>query len=98
MDPVRAEAKMRELPRRIKVIAPVSFAGYPFDMAPFRRMAERHGAVLIEDASHALGGERGAHRVEANTDITTLLHFTCPVWVIVCSICSMLLVRLLNMR
>ena len=72
MDPVRAEAKMQELPRRIKVIAPVSFAGYPFDMAPFRRMAERHGAVLIEDASHALGGERGAHRVGADADMTTL--------------------------
>ena len=73
LDPAKAEAKLRELPReKVGVIAPVSFAGYPFDMAPFRRLAEEYGAVLIEDASHALGGDRGPRKVGVDADMTTL--------------------------
>jgi UDP-4-amino-4,6-dideoxy-N-acetyl-beta-L-altrosamine transaminase len=62
MDPIKAERKLEELPRKIKVILPVSFAGYPFDIEPFKFMAQEYGAVLIEDACHALGGYRGSYR------------------------------------
>jgi UDP-4-amino-4,6-dideoxy-N-acetyl-beta-L-altrosamine transaminase len=59
MDPRRAEEKLQELPHKIKALIPVSFAGYPFDIAPFKIMAHDYDAVLIEDACHSLGGYRG---------------------------------------
>jgi UDP-4-amino-4,6-dideoxy-N-acetyl-beta-L-altrosamine transaminase len=62
MDPRKAEEKLQELPRKIKAMIPVSFAGYPFDIEPFRVMAHDYGAVLIEDACHSLGGYRGNER------------------------------------
>ena len=62
MDPRKAEQRLAELPRKIKAVIPVSFAGYPFDIAPFKIMAREYGAVLIEDACHSLGGYRGDSR------------------------------------
>jgi UDP-4-amino-4,6-dideoxy-N-acetyl-beta-L-altrosamine transaminase len=59
MDPIEAKIKLSKSPRKIKAILPVSFAGYPFDIEPFRAMAGEYGAVLIEDACHSLGGVRG---------------------------------------
>jgi UDP-4-amino-4,6-dideoxy-N-acetyl-beta-L-altrosamine transaminase len=38
-----------------KAILPVSFAGAPPDLAAVRAIAERHGALVIEDAAHSLG-------------------------------------------
>ncbi|MDR0764185.1 MAG: UDP-4-amino-4,6-dideoxy-N-acetyl-beta-L-altrosamine transaminase [Synergistaceae bacterium] len=58
MSPIEAKIKLSESSRKIRVILPVSFAGYPFDIGPFRAMADEFGAVLIEDACHSLGGER----------------------------------------
>jgi UDP-4-amino-4,6-dideoxy-N-acetyl-beta-L-altrosamine transaminase len=58
MDPLKAERKLYELPRKIKAVVPVSFAGYPFDIEPFKLMARENGAILIEDACHSLGGDR----------------------------------------
>jgi UDP-4-amino-4,6-dideoxy-N-acetyl-beta-L-altrosamine transaminase len=62
MDPRKAEEKLQELPRKIKAVIPVSFAGYPFDVDPFKVMAQDYGVVLIEDACHSLGGYRGSER------------------------------------
>ena len=39
----------------VKAIVPVHFAGLPCDMPAIRAIAERHNAVIIEDAAHALG-------------------------------------------
>jgi UDP-4-amino-4,6-dideoxy-N-acetyl-beta-L-altrosamine transaminase len=78
MDPRKAEEKLQELPRKIKAMIPVSFAGYPFDMEPFKIMARDYGVVLIEDACHALGGYRGSDRcgdrrkVGRDADMTVL--------------------------
>jgi dTDP-4-amino-4,6-dideoxygalactose transaminase len=52
------------------VIVPVSFAGYPVDISSFRGLAARSGAVIVEDASHALGAERGRRRVGQEADMT----------------------------
>ncbi len=40
----------------IKAIIAVQFAGQPLDMVRLRQIADSHGAILIEDACHALGG------------------------------------------
>lgn len=39
----------------IKVISPVHFSGLPCDMVAIKRMADAAGAVVVEDAAHALG-------------------------------------------
>jgi len=50
----RIEAKITD---RTRLIIPVHFAGAAVDMDPIRRMADRHGLSLIEDAAHAIGTE-----------------------------------------
>jgi UDP-4-amino-4,6-dideoxy-N-acetyl-beta-L-altrosamine transaminase len=47
-----AEACRRQPPR---VIIPVDFAGQPADLPAVARVARSYGAVVIEDAAHALG-------------------------------------------
>ncbi|MBM4199892.1 MAG: UDP-4-amino-4,6-dideoxy-N-acetyl-beta-L-altrosamine transaminase [Gammaproteobacteria bacterium] len=39
----------------IKAIVPVHYAGLPCDMSAIRSVADARGAVIIEDAAHALG-------------------------------------------
>lgn len=70
MDPADADRAARECGRRVKVFAPVSFAGYPVDIAAFKELARRHGAVVIEDGCHALGAERNGKKVGAEADMT----------------------------
>jgi UDP-4-amino-4,6-dideoxy-N-acetyl-beta-L-altrosamine transaminase len=40
-----------------KIIIPVHFAGQPCEMKGMRKLAERYGFKIIEDASHAIGGK-----------------------------------------
>lgn len=40
-----------------KVVIPVHFAGQSCDMAAIGALAERYGFAVIEDASHAIGGD-----------------------------------------
>ena len=68
LDPESAAKVLCE--RDVRVIAPVSFAGYPVDLTPFKEMAEKNGAVLIEDGCHALGGERGDKKIGCEADMT----------------------------
>jgi len=42
---------------KIKAIIPVHFAGLPCDMPRIRAIADECGAVVIEDACHALGAK-----------------------------------------
>jgi dTDP-4-amino-4,6-dideoxygalactose transaminase len=58
-----AAKKLAETECPIRAIAPVSFAGYPVLIEPFRHLADKYGAVLIEDVAHALGASRGIFRV-----------------------------------
>ncbi|NLL37813.1 MAG: UDP-4-amino-4,6-dideoxy-N-acetyl-beta-L-altrosamine transaminase [Fretibacterium sp.] len=72
LDPQKARARLEEPPHKIRAIAPVSFTGFPFDMAPFRALSAEYGAVLIEDACHSLGGDRGDRKIGADADMTVL--------------------------
>jgi UDP-4-amino-4,6-dideoxy-N-acetyl-beta-L-altrosamine transaminase len=64
-----SEAAKRISPRT-KVIAPVSFAGYPAPIRALRPLTERCGALIVEDACHALGGEREGRLVGRDADLT----------------------------
>jgi len=44
-----------ESSKDIKAIVPVHFAGLPCDMNAIKKIADRAGACIIEDAAHALG-------------------------------------------
>ena len=56
IDPEKVEKKCKEL-GNVKAIIAVHFAGHSCDMKALRKIADRYGAVLIEDAAHALGGK-----------------------------------------
>ena len=72
LDPKHAERLAASHAGKVKAVVPVSFAGYPFDAKPFREIAAKTGAVFIEDASHAWGGDRGSHKIGFDADMTTL--------------------------
>lgn len=55
MDPSDLERRCAAL-GRVQAIIPVHFAGLACDMPAIRGMAGLHNAVVIEDASHAIGG------------------------------------------
>lgn len=52
MDPSAANRLVNE---RTRVLLPVDFAGLPADLEAFRRIADRNGLLVIEDACHSLG-------------------------------------------
>ncbi len=55
MDPADLDRRCKAADR-VRAIVPVHFAGLACDMSAIRRIADAYGAVVIEDASHALGG------------------------------------------
>lgn len=54
LDPVRVEAALLAEPR-VKAILPVHLGGRVADLPALKALADRHGAVIIEDACHAIG-------------------------------------------
>lgn len=55
----RLEEKLEQAGREgklPKVVIPVHFAGQPCDMEAISHLADRYGFIVIEDASHAIGG------------------------------------------
>jgi len=51
-------AQLRDkITRKTKVILPVHIYGHPVDMDPIRRIARRHGLLVLEDAAEAHGAE-----------------------------------------
>ena len=64
----------REVSRKIsshtKAIIAVDYAGHPTALDEMRRIADKCGAILIEDACHALGAEFQGKRVGRIADMT----------------------------
>jgi perosamine synthetase len=55
---------------RVKAIMAVDYAGHPAALDELGEMAKTHGALLIEDACHALGAEYRGKRVGGIADMT----------------------------
>ncbi len=55
---------------RTRALIPVDYSGHPSDLDAFAELASRHGFVVIEDASHALGAEYRHRRVGSIADMT----------------------------
>ncbi len=54
MDPGKLEQRCTALPN-VRGIVPVHFGGLPCDMPSIKAVADRHSAIVIEDAAHAIG-------------------------------------------
>lgn len=68
IDPADVEAVIDE---RVKAIVAVDYAGQPADLAELRDLAERRGAMLIEDAAHAIGATYRGRPVGSIAHLTT---------------------------
>ena len=66
------EAIARAGDRRVRAILPVHYAGQMADLSALAKIAARVGAVIIEDACHALGA-RDAHRTGAGACVDSAM-------------------------
>lgn len=72
LDPDLVAASM---PPRCKAVITVDFTGLPSDLDELRLLAHGHGALLIEDAAHAIGAEYRGRKVGGIADLTVFsLH------------------------
>jgi perosamine synthetase len=72
IDPERVDA---EIGNGCAAVIAVDYAGQPADLAELRRIADAAGAVLIEDAAHALGATYQGRPVGSIAHLTTFsLH------------------------
>jgi perosamine synthetase len=67
LDPEKAAARITS---RTRAILPVDYSGHPADLDAVLELAERHGLVVIEDASHALGAEYKSRPVGSLSHMT----------------------------
>lgn len=56
---------------RTRALLPVDYAGHPAALDAMLALAERHGLVVIEDASHAVGARLGDRRIGGIAHLTT---------------------------
>jgi dTDP-4-amino-4,6-dideoxygalactose transaminase len=67
LDPDAAAAAITP---KTRALLPVHLAGRPVDVGAFRRLAQRHGLALIEDAAHCAEGIVDGHRIGTTADFT----------------------------
>jgi perosamine synthetase len=68
LDPERVEAAITP---HTRAVITVDYTGQPSDLEQLGELAKRHGLLLIEDASHALGATYHGAPVGAISDLTT---------------------------
>ena len=73
IDPKAAEAVITP---RTKAIVAVDYAGHPADMDELRKITDKHGIYLIEDAAHSIGSIYRGRSVGSLADITTFSFFS----------------------
>jgi dTDP-4-amino-4,6-dideoxygalactose transaminase len=72
LDPAAVEAAITP---RTRAIVAVHLYGQLADMPALRRLADRHGLALVEDAAHAIEAERDGVRVGALGDATVFSFY-----------------------
>jgi len=60
---------------KTKALVAVDYAGHPCEMDELRRIADRHGIYLIEDAAHSIGSTYKERPVGSLADLTTFSFF-----------------------
>ncbi|MEO7753054.1 MAG: aminotransferase class V-fold PLP-dependent enzyme [Terracoccus sp.] len=72
IDPAALEATVTD---RTAVIAGVDYAGHPIEVDAIRPIADRVGALLLEDAAHSIGSTYKGRPVGSLADLTTFSFF-----------------------
>lgn len=72
IDPRAVEALVTD---RTKVIAAVDYAGHPADYDALQPLADRVGALTLDDAAHSIGGSYRGRPVGDLADLTTFSFF-----------------------
>ena len=72
MDPSAVESLIN---KNTKAITVVDFAGQPADLDSFRKICDKYGLYLIEDAAHSIGSLYKDKPVGSIADITTFSFF-----------------------
>ena len=73
VSPSDIEAKVTQ---RTKAISVTHYAGYPCDMEPILRTAEKHGLSVIEDCAHAPGADYKGQRCGTMGDVGCFSFFS----------------------
>ena len=72
IDPAAVDALVTD---RTKVIAAVDYAGHPADYDALQAVADRVGALTLDDAAHSIGGSYRGRPVGDLADLTTFSFF-----------------------
>lgn len=72
IDPAAVEAAVGD---RTRVVAAVDYAGHPCDYDRLQPLADRVGAVTLDDAAHSVGGSYRGRPVGDLADVTTMSFF-----------------------
>jgi UDP-4-amino-4,6-dideoxy-N-acetyl-beta-L-altrosamine transaminase len=72
LDPAAVDAAVTD---RTRVVAAVDYAGHPADYDALQPIADRVGAVTLDDAAHSVGGSYRGRPVGDLADISTLSFF-----------------------
>ncbi|MEU4406209.1 DegT/DnrJ/EryC1/StrS family aminotransferase [Streptosporangium sp. NPDC023963] len=72
IDPQAAEAAITD---RTKAIVVMHYGGHPCDLRAFRKLADDHGLLLIEDAAHALHASRDGQRAGSVGDLAVFSFY-----------------------
>lgn len=72
MDPGQLE---KAITSRTRAIVPVHMAGYPCDLDAIHDIARRHGALVIEDAAHALPTRYRGRLIGSLSDMTVFSFY-----------------------
>ncbi|MDO8584845.1 MAG: UDP-4-amino-4,6-dideoxy-N-acetyl-beta-L-altrosamine transaminase [bacterium] len=67
LDPIAAAKKIN---KKTKLISVVDYGGHPANLPAFKKIAKRHGVVLVEDACHSLGATLRGKRIGSIADMT----------------------------
>ncbi|WP_042426737.1 DegT/DnrJ/EryC1/StrS family aminotransferase [Streptacidiphilus anmyonensis] len=72
IDPAATEAAITE---HTKAIVVMHYGGHPCDLLAFRKLADDHQLLLIEDAAHALHASRDGHRAGSVGDLAAFSFY-----------------------
>ena len=65
-----------ETNKNIKAVIPVHFAGLPCDMSKIKEISDKYGAVIIEDAAHALGAAYSSGKMVGSCENSLMTTFS----------------------
>lgn len=72
IDPILAE---KLITKKTKAITVVDYAGHPVDLEVFRKICDKYGIYLIEDAAHSVGSFYKGEPVGSQADLTVFSFF-----------------------